>query len=153
MFRNPRHQFQVLTKRPERMAAFVNDYWPTPPPNVWLGTSVENQEAADERIPHLQATPAAVRFLSCEPLLGPLDLSPWMLLPGDTARLDWIIVGGESGRGRRDMKLEWLEAIVTEAQSWGVPVFVKQDMGALPGKQGRIPDALWIREFPETLPV
>src|SRR3990170_3702838 len=85
----PQHTFQVLTKRPERMRAFLHrteglgavaDFTgtPYPLPNVWLGVSVENQRMADERIPVLLDTPAAVRFLSCEPLLGPLDLRPWL---------------------------------------------------------------------------
>ena len=70
------HTFQVLTKRPERMRLYLRDWAPLP--NVWLAVSVENQRMADERIPVLLDTPAAVRFLSCEPLLGPLDLTPWL---------------------------------------------------------------------------
>lgn len=76
-----RHTFQVLTKRPDRMRKWIRDYYEGAPPseNIWLGTSVEDQAAADARIPELLATPAAVRFLSCEPLLGPVDLSRWLI--------------------------------------------------------------------------
>ena len=104
--------FQVLTKRPERMRAYVDHPWSGfrqreqmadisgeavvtatyPLPNVWLGVSVEDQAAADERIPALLDTPAAVRFLSCEPLLEGLDLEPWLA----TGLLHWVICGGES---------------------------------------------------------
>lgn len=149
------HTFQVLTKRPERMRRLLADEdfaemvaytsseenvfteyegwesieWAWPLPNVWLGVSVENQRMADERIPLLLDTPAAVRFLSCEPLLGPLDLTPWLSEskaktalrgyyrgPGGGFKtppvdvkpppfIDWVIVGGESGPGRAERKL------------------------------------------------
>ena len=135
-----RHTFQVLTKRPERMRAILTNShfrervagggtWPLP--NVHLGVSVENQHWADERIPVLLDTPAAVRFLSCEPLLGPLDLRKWLRDPCGHpkefhhrergclfvyedgrrcdcqagARISWVIVGGESGPGRAERKL------------------------------------------------
>ena len=160
----------------------VNAYsWP--PANVWLGTSVEDQASADERIPHLLATPAAVRFLSCEPLLGPVDLTggwsdylganpsrqAWTTESGHandrschddqhnncpvpvqvpTRRVNWVIIGGESGARARPMDLAWLTSLVESSMAAGVPVFVKQDSGARPGRQGRIPDELWIREFP-----
>ncbi len=110
--------------------------------NVWLGTSVENQHWADIRIPELLATPAAVRFLSCEPLLGPLDLRPWLTrvptsgdgwrLTGGTALaiadivLDWVIVGGESGPKAQAFDLAWARSIVSQCRAAGVPVFVKQ---------------------------
>jgi protein gp37 len=101
----PHLDWQLLTKRPGNVAAMApwGDRWP---PNVWLGTSVENQRWADARIPVLRAVPAAVRFLSCE------------------------------------------ESIMAQCRAAGVPVFVKQDSGHRSGKQGRIPDELWIREFP-----
>jgi protein gp37 len=89
--------------------------------NVWLGTSVEDQRAADERIPHLLQTPAAVRFLSVEPLLGPVDL--------DAPGYDWVIVGGESGPGARPCDVAWIRSIVEQCKAAGVPAFVKQ-MGA-----------------------
>lgn len=114
--------------------------WPLP--NVWLGTSVENQAAADERIPHLLKCPAAVRFLSCEPLLGPLDLSafcggPYVGLPGDRVHdhynfgIDWAIAGGESGAHARPCDVAWLRSIVRKCRLARVPVFVKQ-LGARP---------------------
>ena len=121
--------------------------WPIP--NVWLGTSVEHQAAADKRIPDLLATDAAVRFLSCEPLLGPVDLMPLQIqhyLPN--RRIDWVIVGGESGSKRREMDLAWLAEIVGHCKASGVAVFVKQDSAPKSEQRGRIPDSLWIREFP-----
>jgi protein gp37 len=166
----PRHTYQVLTKRPERMAEYLIDSrdmlgnktdervsmeaenvggdrdkpLPWPLANVWLGTSTENQRAADERIPHLLKCPAAVRFLSCEPLLGPIDLKPWLgflPLPSDAARylermsgvprLHWVIVGGESGPGARPCNVEWVRSIVGQCGAAGVACFVKQ-LGSVP---------------------
>lgn len=132
------HTYQVLTKRPARMLAFFK--WKSeehgipwePKPNVWIGVSVENQEAADERIPLLLDVPAAVRFLSCEPLLGPIKLWPllqltnnkWTNRPGSI--IDWIICGGESGPGSRPMHPEWARSIRDQCQSAGVTFFFKQ---------------------------
>lgn len=196
----PQHTYQVLTKRPERMAEYLNngmfepgstsvldqieeiveqaggdvdrlydaahdrktlrvyaigdtgDYGcdiQMPLPNVWLGTSVENQAAADERIPHLLKCPAAVRFLSCEPLLGPVDLTrvdgnrstcetTCMVnsLTGnhtdmgrpcaETGVVHWVIAGGESGPGHRPMDLTWVSSLKDQCESAGVPIFIKQ---------------------------
>jgi len=179
----PRHTFQVLTKRPDRMRAYIaaedreeqiaaaiydmrGDFAsdvmiaagrgrtsrPWPFPNVWLGVSVENQAAADERIHHLRATPAAVRFLSVEPLLGPIDLSACVFNRDEVIRdymhgpmapnreqadavisypLDWIIVGGESGPGARPCNVAWIRAVVAQCKAAGVACFVKQ-LGAVP---------------------
>jgi protein gp37 len=120
--------------------------WPLP--NVWLGVSVENQAAADERIPELLATPAAVRFLSCEPLLGPVNLRKVggdtdCLDPDDTGHeiggpagwiagpaIDWVIVGGESGRRARPLEVAWARSLVEQCRAAHVPVFVKQ-LGAV----------------------
>lgn len=139
--------WQLLTKRPERIAATLPADWDDGAgyPNVWLGTSIENQRFAyrGHALPR-----ATVRFLSCEPLLGPLDLSEYMLLPGDGSRIDWIIVGGESGPDFRPMQIEWLEAIVSEAASFGIPCFVKQDSHRRSGQRGRIADAFWLHDFP-----
>ena len=190
----PQHTFQVLTKRPERMRAYLQPgratpvgmealgltmqqlasnpnsnvgngvmltgdiahlaVWPLP--NVWLGTSVEDQRRADERIPHLLRTPAAVRFLSAEPLLGPVDLT--LLQPAErdrmfgfelvdslrgvhshvprqlpspprrepTTGLAWVIVGGESGPGARPMHPEWARSLRDQCAAAGVPFFFKQ---------------------------
>jgi protein gp37 len=184
------HVFQVLTKRPARMLAYLThadlyDRWMEelnrvrrdwcglgitplsnpqrfPLENVHLGVSVENQQAADERIPLLVQTPAVVRWVSAEPLLGPIDfqhpedrgtscnVGGWLL------DLDWVVVGGESGHARREMQLDWLAGVVNACRErtdmgrpWPCPVFVKQDSGPRPGMQGRIPDALWAyKQFP-----
>lgn len=146
------HTFQVLTKRADRMAEYmltpgrarrmleqamqvsppcgITDVsWP--PPNVWFGVSVEDQAAADDRIPLLLATPAAVRWISAEPLLGPLDALGEHGLHGGPGQLDWVVVGGESGPGARSMVLGWAKTIVRHCRAAGVPVFVKQ-LGAHP---------------------
>ena len=115
---------------------------PWPLPNVWLGVSVENQEAADERIPELLRTPAAVRFLSCEPLLGPVDLRGVPVPPsiGDveaSRRLHWIIAGCESGPGARPCSVEWLRSLRDQCAAAGVPFFLKQavcEMRFAPGR-------------------
>lgn len=126
------HTFQVLTKRPGRMASMVREYYRIvdcePYPNVWLGTSVETQKWADVRIPKLLETPAAVRFLSCEPLLGPVDLA--LTLDGLDAYpeslIHWVIVGGESGPGARPMHPNWARELRDQCVSWDVPFFFKQ---------------------------
>ncbi len=171
------HIFQTLTKRPARMRAYLSDpktlervagvagtlmedgdgwydsiaFRPEGlvDPHLWWGTSVENQAAADERIPEILATPAAVRFLSCEPLIGPVDLSVprSTALVGATARkilrdhgargaipahlqpppsLDWVIVGCESGPGARTCEVEWLRSIRDVCARSEVPFFLKQ---------------------------
>jgi protein gp37 len=155
----PQHTFQVLTKRPERAKDFLNNLPPRfdaahidrsflqnlssietrwPLPNVWLGTSCENQAAADARIPMLLRTNAAVRFVSCEPLLGPITFrwASWQPFveneDGDCwyldglRRLDWIIVGGESGPGARPCHLQWIRELVEECAAAKVACFVKQ---------------------------
>lgn len=119
---------------------------PRPLPNVWIGTSVENQAASDERIPDLLRCPAAVRFLSVEPLLGPVDLKHGVgvmeYVDGSTKPavfnyltcvpgIDWVIVGGESGRGSRPCNIEWIRSIIGQCKAAGVPCFVKQ-LGADP---------------------
>jgi protein gp37 len=157
----PQHTYQVLTKRPDRMRSwliaagsapflytrghpgyehitrqFPGGYpetsWPLP--NVWLGVSVEDQDTADERVPLLLQTPAAVRFVSYEPALGPVDLrhrlgacvftgaDPWATGRG----LDWVIVGGESGPKARACNVEWIHETVHQCSTAGVACFVKQ---------------------------
>lgn len=131
----PQHTFQVVTKRTARAAEFLRKYSPEPLPNVWLIASVENQQAAEERIPHLLAAPAAVRGLSCEPLLGPVELNSFLFMPdmhGSPAdivpslKLDWVIVGGESGPDARPMHPEWARSLRDECTLAGVPFFFKQ---------------------------
>lgn len=128
------------------------------PANVWIGTSVEDQARADERIPHLLDIPAKVRFLSCEPLLESLDLSaffggPYVGLPGDVIvpnynfGIDWIICGGESGPGCRPFDSEWARSLRDQCKAASVPFFMKQ-MGGTRKPFPAIPDDLMIREFP-----
>jgi protein gp37 len=122
------------------------------PPNVWIGTTVENQEMADKRIPELLKIPAKVRFLSCEPLLGSVDVRPWTYYGskvGDTPGIDWVIVGGESGSKRRDLNLNDVAALQDQCANTCVKFFMKQDSGPRPGMRGRIPDELWVQEFPD----
>lgn len=139
------HQFQVLTKRPERMKYLL--HYPDdgkfhgdsaehhrllmtqPLPNVWLGVSVEDQKTADERIPVLLQTPAAVRWLSVEPLLGPIDLqAPWSAMNPEYPELGihWIVVGGESGNAARPMHPEWVRSLRDQCVAASVPFFFKQ---------------------------
>lgn len=132
------HEFQVLTKRPERVAAMAHKLpWPS---NVWLGTSVESQQVMT-RIQHLQACPAAVRFLSCEPLLGPL---PDLPLDG----IHWVIVGGESGPKARPMRPEWAVEIRDQCLTRQVPFFFKQWGGRQRTKAGRILDGRTWDQWP-----
>jgi protein gp37 len=134
----------LLTKRPENLARML----PAGPPacNVWLGVSVEDRRHGLPRIDVLRQVPAALRFLSCEPLLedlGALDL----------AGLGWVIAGGESGPRRREMDLAWLLSIVGQCREAGVPCFVKQDAAPESGMQGAIPDDVWaVKEFPAQRP-
>ncbi len=136
----------LLTKRPEQMRRLAPESWDDGwPSNVWAGTSVEHQAAAELRIPRLLSVPASRRFLSCEPLLGPIDLS------GLRAGLDWVIVGGESGAGHRALDLAALGTLVAQCDAAGLPVWVKQDSGQHAGKQGRIRGELWRHERPAAL--
>jgi protein gp37 len=123
----PQHTFQVLTKRPERALKLADRLpWPA---NVWLGTSVE-LERYYKRIDQLAAVPAHVRFLSCEPLLGPLACMP---LNG----IHWVIVGGESGPGARPMEREWVHQIKAQCERADVPFFFKQWGGVRKHETGR----------------
>ncbi len=155
----PEHVFMILTKRPLRakvtvgqIAAMVKaaNTWPQfvagvepgksfhwPLPNVWLGVSCENQAMADQRIPHLLKTPAAVRFVSVEPMLGPVDIAQYLInkwkggVLGDEAKLmqaqlDWVICGGESGPGARPMHPDWPRALRDQCRAADVPFFFKQ---------------------------
>ncbi len=133
--------------------------WPLP--NVWLGVSAEDQERAHKRIPYLLETPAALRFVSYEPALGPVDFSPWLPSLATTASgansLDWIIVGGESGPGARSFEMAWAEDVIRQGQAAGVACFVKQ-LGARcqriilrdshGGDPAEWPESLRVREFP-----
>lgn len=143
MLLSPQHTFQVLTKRAERLSILKDVYFHLkrnynhsvlPLPNVWLGVSVENQKAADERIPYLLQVPAAVRFLSCEPLLGPVEFSNVTNRSDVIAQLgkpalsgiDWVICGGESGPESRPMHPDWARSLRDQCKAADVPFFFKQ---------------------------
>lgn len=126
------HTFLILTKRPERMCRVLGQATP-PAANLALGVSVENQKCADARIPLLLATPAAMRFVSIEPMLGPVDISPWLWVEdsrdyGQGCReygLDFVILGGENGPGARPMNLHWARSVRDQCKASGVPFFFK----------------------------
>ncbi len=131
MKRATHHQFQILTKRAERMHSYMFDrlrkYSDEPPANVWLGVSTENQRRFDERVPVLLDTPAAKRFISAEPLLGPIDAMN--VKPGPFSwleRLDWVIAGGESGAGARPLELDWLRDLRDQCEQTHTAFFLKQ---------------------------
>jgi len=185
----PDHTFQVLTKRPERMAEYTRErdaargvIWdaarnimptaelhlralrPWPYDNVWLGTSVEDQAAADQRVPALLGCVAALRFLSCEPLLGPVDLTMaddgWCQPDG----IGWVIIGGESGPRARACDMAWIEGLAGQCELSGVACFVKQ-IGSAPTVDGQAvalddrhgrdmcewPAGLRVRAWPEAM--
>jgi len=132
-----------------------------PPKHVHLGVSIEDQKQADERIANLVKTPAAIRWVSIEPLLSDVSLrwakwEPWKRSPGSInnqydglRRLDGIVIGGESGAGHREMPLDSAVALAKNAKEAGVAVYFKQDSGARPGMQGRVPDDVWaLKEWP-----
>ena len=160
------HTFQVLTKRPARMLEFMRTLrdgcildvpfeagtrlqgaYILPLSNVWLGVSVEDQKTADERIPWLLRTPAAVRWLSCEPLLGPIDLDRAVFNPSPfsweetrhprSRPIDWVVVGGESGPHARPMRPDWAQSLRDQCRSAGVPFFFKQWGEIVPSGQWR----------------
>lgn len=184
------HTFQVLTKRPDRMREFLSrpdllediyanwyafsggarEVYSWPLPNVWIGVSAEDQQRADERIPELLDTPAAVRFVSAEPMLGPIDFTPkadqtyqilseWYgpngfdptgcqprleRMRGWFPKLDWIIVGGESGQGARPiLHPDWVRSIRDQCATAGVPFFFKQWGAHLPAGQMQADRRLW----------
>jgi len=134
------HVFQVLTKRSERLARLAPEFvWP---PNVWMGVSVENHDFID-RVRHLSDIPAAVRFLSVEPLLGPIDGLP-------LRNIDWVIVGGESGPHARPLDPDWVRTIRNDCVSAGVPFFFKQWGGTRKSTTGRLLDGRTWDELPKS---
>ena len=116
----------VLTKRPQNIRKLIpKDY--DYPANLWLGTSVENQDAADKRIRYLLEHPrATVRFLSCEPLLGPVDIGKYLQPNHHGAKIDWVIIGGEAGGHSRPMNPFWAKSLIEQCQKAGTAVFFKQ---------------------------
>jgi len=142
------HSFQVLTKRPERMASALRAYYArrsarAPLPNVWLGTSIENDRWAG-RADALRKTPATIRFVSAEPLLGPLPSL-------DLREIDWLIVGGESGNAARPMGAGWALDLRDRALSTGTAFFFKQWGGRTPKAGGRLLDGRTWDEMPSVL--
>ncbi len=166
------HVFMVLTKRPERIRPFLAQWLPYQVsghlPNVWLGVTAENQEQADKRIPLLLQVPAAVRFVSVEPMLSSINIERYLMScngcgnQGSAAyitrwedslcracgkeeegpSLDWTICGSETGPGARPMELEWARDLRDQCKESGTPYFFKKATG------GDVPDDLMIREFP-----
>lgn len=136
----PNLDWLLLTKRPQNIHRYIPSGWNDGWPNVWLGTTVENQTEAERRIPHLLGVPARVRFLSCEPMLGPIDLrGVWTHCPThdfesgfclgpcpDRQRVNWVICGGESGLNARPMHPDWARALRDQCSTANVPFFFKQ---------------------------
>lgn len=120
----PNLDWLILTKRPQHILSMSpwSDNWPS---NVWIGTSVENQRLAEQRLPHLLCVPATIRFLSCEPLLGPLNLSSWFKRPSLNP-IDWVIAGGESGAHSRPMHPDWILGLLEQCEKARVPFHFKQ---------------------------
>lgn len=142
MAQTPHHTYQVLTKRPHRMASVLRRIQPVPLPHVWLGTSIESDEFV-WRADHLRQVPAAVRFLSLEPLLAPVPSL-------DLSLIDWAIVGGESGPRHRPMDMEWVRDIRDACGEAGTAFFFKQVGGRTPKANGRELDGRTWDEMPST---
>lgn len=158
----PNLDWLLLTKRPENILPFIVGYHLSRSDyrydfdNMWIGTSIENQETADKRIPYLLEIQAKVRFLSVEPMLEKIDLRTLDPVPDMEPmlrrdRIDWVICGGESGLGCRPMELEWACDLQAQCFRTGIPFFMKQ-LGGHPDKHEKIadfPDDLRIQEFPK----
>jgi len=149
MLATPHHQYQVLTKRPKRMARFVREFLKSSggilPENIWLGTSIES-DAWAWRAVALREVPAQIRFLSLEPLLGPV---PSLEFEG----IDWVIVGGESGRHSRAIEIEWIRGIRDRCLASRIPFFFKQWGGRTSKAGGRLLDGSTWDQFPKVPPV
>jgi protein gp37 len=146
--KTPQHIYQILTKRADRMLRFFRRLGKSPLPNVWLGATAENQGTFDKRARYLIQTPAAVRFLSIEPMLGPVDMRRWLSIhetgcggcgdclacwsgtefPVDIDGIDWVIVGGESGPNARPMHPDWVRSVRDQCVESSTPFFFKQIM-------------------------
>jgi len=135
----PRHTFMLLTKRPENMRALWQCYIHPIPDNVWIGVTAENQKMADERIPVLLDIPAKVRFVSIEPMLGPVRLDQ-----GNFP--DWVIAGPETGPGKRECKASWLIDVDLQCDDAGVPFFLKKHA------DGRLVNDSYFQQFPVEKP-
>jgi len=132
--------WQLLTKRPQNILRMLPHNWNSGWSHVWIGTSVENQENADKRLPLLKAVPASVRFLSIEPLLGPVNL--------DLRGIHWVICGGESGPKFREMDLDWARSVRDQCIAQGVPFFFKQRSGRFTSQLDRKLDGQYWEEMP-----
>ena len=141
MNENPQHVFQVLTKRSERLLEVHEELRWTH--NIWMGVSVEDERVV-ERIDHLRGTNARTKFLSCEPLIGPLNNM-------NLAKIDWVIVGGESGRKPRPMDPDWVLDIQDQCSSAGVAFFFKQWGGTNKKQAGRLLNGRTYDEMPATM--
>ncbi|MEI6322758.1 MAG: phage Gp37/Gp68 family protein [bacterium] len=136
----PNLDWLLLTKRPQNIHEMLPEDWGNGWPHVWLGVTVENQARALERIPILRSIPAALRFLSVEPLLGPVDL--------DLDDIDWVILGGESGAGYRLLDPKWARGVRDQCLRRGIPFHFKQWGTARPAFAGRLLDGKIWNGFP-----
>jgi len=146
------HTFQILTKRSDRIVQFMHDsIWGSPPlKNVWLGITIESQDQM-WRLVDLGNTPAAIRYVSHEPLLSAIDYDAYSIGPRDAnygksalelGLIDWVVCGAETGPGKRPMELDWARSIRDQCKAAGVPFFMKK------ASSGDVPSDLMIREFP-----
>jgi len=167
--------WQVLTKRPRRMHSLFNRWfeWEPAPENIWLGVSVENQRAAEERVPVLLRVNAALRFVSVEPMLEQIDLERYLVgwhedveprvvgecggelivvpqqIQVQDPSLAWVICGGESGPNRRPFDIAWALRLYEQSRDHGVPFFFKQGSNRFPGRDDRLPEGGEVKEWPD----
>ena len=151
----PRHTYLILSKRPERMRVYFCDHIPQtdliwPLDNVWLGVTAESQEQADKRVPILLSIPAAHRFVSIEPMLGPVDIAITTYWDDPSAGIHAVILGGETGPHARPMQPEWAINIVRQCKSAAVPMFVKHIHvnGKVSKDMNEWPEELRTRQLP-----
>lgn len=133
----PQHTYQILTKRPENILQRLPEDWGEGYPNVWLGVSIESQGYMSRAI-SLSKIPAAIRFVSAEPLLGPIEFPGWMYnwRSGKQRFIDWVIIGGESGPVARECNPQWISGLIKQCSNAGMYVFVKQTGSVLAKKWG-----------------
>lgn len=164
--RTPHLIYQILTKRPERIKQCLPPDWGDGWQNVWIGASVENQKMYNRRVPILADIPATVRFLSVEPLIAPIDMTPSPEFFRHYEKMNWVIVGGECGNMTgefrfRSCSIEWIESIVRQCGISSIPVFVKQTGTAIALERGftdrhggdisEWPSSMRVREFPPVI--
>jgi protein gp37 len=142
----PHLQWLILTKRPQNIAKMLPGDWDDGYPNVWLGTTAENQEEYDRRRMHLFSNKARVHFFSVEPMQSPIIRD----IANERGKTVWYICGGESGPNRRPFEIEWAESLWKSCAETQTAFFFKQDSALKPGQQGRASDALWnTKQFPD----